>query len=78
MDNASCIYEDNPFLMVVKSSQIVDLSVRGNNSVGHLTPIVDLKIGKSIDYDDKQVQYFFISGYAPRGPSLSTLNKNKF
>ena len=65
MDNASCIYEDNPFLMVVKSSQIVDLSVRGNNSVGHLTPIVDLKIGKSIDYDDKQVQYFL-----PAAPPL--------
>ena len=59
VDETSCIYEDNPFLMIVKGSQIVDLSVRGNNSIGHLTPIVDLKIGKSVDYDDTQVRYIF-------------------
>ena len=46
--------------MIVKGSQIVDLSVRGNNSIGHLTPIVDLKIGKSVDYDDTQVRYTFL------------------
>ena len=46
--------------MVVKSTQIVDLSVMGEDqSNGHLTPIVDLNIGKSVDYDtSKQTIYW--------------------
>merc|ERR1719193_1506603 len=43
--------------MIVKSSQIVDLPIMSgsssNYSIGHLTPIVDLKIGKSVDYNTR-------------------------
>lgn len=47
--------QDNPYLMVVKKSQIVDISVMPDDrSIGHLTPIVDLKYGQSVDYDTQE------------------------
>lgn len=52
VDGKTCVEKENPYLMVVKSSQIVDISVMPEDeSTGHLTPIVDLKIGRSVDYD---------------------------
>jgi len=54
------VEKENPYLMVVKNSQIVDLSVMPEDeSVGHITPIVDLKIGKSVDYDSSQQTIFW-------------------
>ena len=60
VDGKTCVEKDNPYLMVVKSTQIVDLSVMPEDAAnGHLTPIVDLKIGKSVDYDtSKQTIYW--------------------
>ena len=60
VDGKTCVETDNPYLMVIKSSQIVDLSVMPEDTTnGHLTPVVDLKIGKSVDYDtSKQTIYW--------------------
>ena len=46
--------------MVVKKTQIVDISVMPEDeAIGHLTPIVDLKFGQSVDYDtSKQMIYW--------------------
>ena len=60
VDDKTCVEKENPYLMVVKNSQIVDLSVMPEDeSVGHITPIVDLKIGKSVDYDSSQQTIFW-------------------
>ena len=54
VDDKNCVEKDDPYLMVVKSSQIVDVSIKPeDDSTGHLTPIVDVKFGKSVDYDTK-------------------------
>ena len=47
--------KDEPFLMVMKEKQIVDISLmRDDKSTGHFTPVVDLKQGVSVDYDTKE------------------------
>ena len=54
VDGKTCVEKENPYLMVVKSSQIVDLSLMPEDeSTGHLTPIVNLKFGRSVDYDTR-------------------------
>ncbi len=61
MDNGTtCVETENPYLMVIKKSQIVDLSVKPEDeAIGHLTPVVDLKFGRSVDYDTtKQLIYW--------------------
>jgi low density lipoprotein-related protein 2 len=61
VDNGTtCVETENPYLMVIKKSQIVDLSVKPEDeAIGHLTPVVDLKFGRSVDYDTtKQLIYW--------------------
>ncbi len=53
-DDGSCIERDDPFLMVVKQNQIVDVSLKREEAVrGYFTPIVGIKVGVSVDYDEK-------------------------
>ena len=61
VDNGTtCVETENPYLMVIKKSQIVDLSVKPEDeAIGHLTPVVDIKYGRSVDYDTaKQLLYW--------------------
>ena len=60
--DGSCVQKDNPYLMVVKKSQIVDISVtpEDDSNRGHITPIVDLKYGKSLDYDEKEQKIYWV------------------
>ena len=60
--DGSCVQKDNPYLMVVKKSQIVDISVtpEDESNRGHITPIVDLKYGKSLDYDEKEQKIYWV------------------
>ena len=52
VDGKTCVEKENPYLMVVKKTQIVDVSVMPDDTAtGHLTPVVDLKVGVSVDYD---------------------------
>ena len=58
----NCVQKDNPYLMVVKKSQIVDISVtpEDESNRGHITPIVDLKYGRSLDYDEKEQKIYWV------------------
>ena len=50
--SGECVEKDNPYLMVIKGKQIVDVALSPEDKrSGYLTPIVDLKYGTSIDYD---------------------------
>uniref|UniRef100_T1IUN7 EGF-like domain-containing protein n=1 Tax=Strigamia maritima TaxID=126957 RepID=T1IUN7_STRMM len=47
-----CVPAEDPFLMVMKASQIVDMSLLpSDKSPGHLTPIVGVEMGSDFDYD---------------------------
>lgn len=61
VDNGTtCVETENPYLMVVKKSQIVDVSVKPEDeAIGHLTPVVDLKYGRSVDYDTANQRIFW-------------------
>ncbi|XP_040583657.2 LOW QUALITY PROTEIN: low-density lipoprotein receptor-related protein 2 [Lepeophtheirus salmonis] len=60
-DDGSCIEKDNPFLMVIKENQIVDLSLMPEDkSIGYFTPVVDIKYGVSVDYDIKNQEIFWV------------------
>ena len=61
VDGKTCVEKDNPYLMVVKGTQIVDLSVMPeDDATGHLTPVVDLKVGKSVDYDTAKQKIYWV------------------
>ncbi|KAG0730038.1 Low-density lipoprotein receptor-related protein [Chionoecetes opilio] len=56
---------DLPYLMVMKGSQIVDISISkpdDKGTAGFLTPIVGLENGLEVDYDRKNERIFWIEG----------------
>lgn len=58
-----CIEEENPFLLVMRGSQIIDLSmIPGDKTSGSLTPIVGIDGGVLIDYDRKTQTMFWVEG----------------
>ena len=59
-DFGSCIEKDDPYLMVIKENEIVDISLMlEDKSTGHFTPVVGVKYGVSVDYDiDKNNIYW--------------------
>lgn len=58
-----CIAEETTFLMVMKGSQIVDVSLTPDDkSTGFLTPVVGLDSGIQIDYDRKKETLFWVQG----------------
>ena len=60
MEGKSCIEKDDPYLIVVKGKQIVDLSISpADTRSGYLTPIVDLTFGTSVDYDTKEQSVYW-------------------
>lgn len=51
-DDGNCIQTDEEFLMVIKENQIADIPVNGDKeSKGYITPIIDVKVGVSVDFD---------------------------
>ena len=56
-----CIPIDTPYLMVMKTTQIVDLSLTPNEkSVGFFTPIIGIENGYDFDYDKQQGYTYYI------------------
>ena len=59
-DDGSCIEKDDPFLMVIKENEIIDLNINSEDkNNGHFTPVVDIKYGISVDYDVKKQEVFW-------------------
>jgi low density lipoprotein-related protein 2 len=58
-----CVEEELSFLLVMKGSQIIDVSTTpGDNSAGFLTPIVGIDKGVQIEYDRRSSMIFWVEG----------------
>jgi len=52
-----------PFLMVMRASQILDVSLTpGDKTSGFLTPIVGIEGGLHLDFDRKKQILFWVEG----------------
>ena len=47
--------------MIIKGSQIVDISLAEENS-GYFSPIVGVENGRVIDFDRKMHEYYWVEG----------------
>lgn len=55
-----CIPVETPYLMVMKGSQLVDLSLTPNDkSTGFFTPVIGIENGFDFDYDKQQGNLYF-------------------
>ena len=74
VDEAECRESENPYLIVVKKNQIVDISSSPEDDAnrGHITPIVGLKVGQSVDYDAKEQIIYWVE-MANKGDNNGTL-----
>ncbi|XP_046995596.1 low-density lipoprotein receptor-related protein 2 [Schistocerca americana] len=58
-----CTVEETSFLMVMRASQIVDVSLTpGDKTTGFLTPIVGIEGGIQLDYDRKMNTLYWVEG----------------
>lgn len=58
-----CIEEENPYLMVLKGTQIVDVPLNGGDvRAGALVPVVGIESGTGIDFDRKGEMLFWVQG----------------
>lgn len=63
LSEGRCIEEENPFLMVVKGSQIVDVPLNGGDArAGSLTPVIGIESSSGMDFDRKGETLFWIQG----------------
>ncbi|CAK1544808.1 unnamed protein product [Leptosia nina] len=51
LPDGKCIEEESPYLMVLKGSQVIDLSTDGSGRAGQLPPVVGIQGGVQLDYD---------------------------
>nr|XP_049706722.1 low-density lipoprotein receptor-related protein 2 isoform X3 [Helicoverpa armigera] len=51
LPDGKCIEEESAYLMVLKGSQVIDLSMDGSGRAGQLAPIVGIQGGVQLDYD---------------------------
>ena len=74
MDDAECRESENPYLIVVKKNQIVDISSNPDDDAnrGHITPIVGLGVGQSVDYDAKEQVIYWVE-MGSKGDTNGTL-----
>lgn len=49
--DGKCVEEESAYLMVLKGSQVIDLSMDGSGRAGQLAPIVGIQGGVQLDYD---------------------------
>lgn len=55
--------EEVPFLMVMRASQVIDVSLTpGDKTRGFLTPIVGIEGGIHLDFDRKKQILFWVEG----------------
>ncbi|XP_012271678.1 low-density lipoprotein receptor-related protein 2 [Orussus abietinus] len=58
-----CTEEETPYLMILRGSQIVDVSlVAGDSKTGYITPVVGVEGGKFIDYDRRDRVIYWLQG----------------
>ncbi|XP_043497943.1 low-density lipoprotein receptor-related protein 2 isoform X2 [Polistes fuscatus] len=58
-----CVQEDSPYLMVLRGSQIVDISLTpGDTKTGYITPVVGVENGRVIDFDRKDRIIYWLQG----------------
>ncbi|XP_046659437.1 low-density lipoprotein receptor-related protein 2 [Homalodisca vitripennis] len=63
VQDAGCVEEDASFLVVMKGTQIIDVSLTpGDKTSGYLTPIVGIDNGIQIEFDRKTEQLFWVQG----------------
>lgn len=62
-NNYRCVEEEQPYLMVLKGNQIIDVPLsNGNARAGSLTPVVGIDNGINVEYDRKGEQIFWLQG----------------
>lgn len=55
--------EETPYLMVLRGSQVVDVSlIPGETKTGYITPIVGVEGGRFIDFDRKERMIYWLQG----------------
>jgi low density lipoprotein-related protein 2 len=55
--------EEVPYLIVIRASQVIDVSLTpGDKTSGFLTPVVGIEGGLHIDYDRKKQMLFWVEG----------------
>ncbi|XP_024940882.1 low-density lipoprotein receptor-related protein 2 isoform X2 [Cephus cinctus] len=63
MPDGNCVEEDTPYLMILRGSQIVDVSLTpGDTTTGYITPVVGVEGGRFIDYDRRDKIIYWIQG----------------
>lgn len=74
--NGQCIEEETAFLMIMRGSQIVDVSLTPNDkTTGFLTPIVGVENGIQIDYDRRSNIIFWLEGKSDGDRENVSMNK---
>lgn len=62
--SGQCIEEESPYLILMKGSQIIDLSLTPNSDSdsrgGRLTPVVEVGAGRELDFDRKGEALYWI------------------
>ncbi|XP_039499245.1 low-density lipoprotein receptor-related protein 2 isoform X1 [Drosophila santomea] len=63
LSEGRCIEEENPFLMVVKGTQIVDLPLNGGDArAGALAPVIGIESSTGLDFDRKGETLYWVQG----------------
>ena len=77
-DDGECKESENPYLIVVKKNQIVDISSSPDDDAnrGHITPIVGVGVGQSVDYDAKEQVIYWVE-MASKGDNNGTNSRNQ-
>ncbi|XP_048506028.1 low-density lipoprotein receptor-related protein 2 isoform X2 [Athalia rosae] len=62
-NDGRCIEEEIPYLMILRGSQIVDVSlVAGDVTTGLITPVVGVEGGRYIDFDRRERMIYWLQG----------------
>ncbi|XP_075155675.1 low-density lipoprotein receptor-related protein megalin [Haematobia irritans] len=63
LSEGRCVEEENPFLMVVKGTQIVDIPLNGGDArAGSLAPVIGIESSTGLDFDRKGETLYWIQG----------------
>jgi low density lipoprotein-related protein 2 len=63
MCDLGVLTEEAPYLIVIRASQVIDVSLTpGDKTSGFLTPVVGIEGGLHIDYDRKKQVLFWVEG----------------
>jgi len=83
-----CVQVDQPFLMVMKQTQLIDLSIRPApfKSMNHFTPIIGIDNGFDFDYDKREDMVYWIKmrespnekGLFESGPPATPFTEDRF